>query len=410
MGAATLKSTRHSDNEDAAYMSSDSMSPLKAFAIFDGMGGHVGGAEASSTALHTMSNRIQNGNIDPKLSLKQTEDLIKSVILEAHEAVKSKAVGELKDMGTTASVGIIWEGTQGERKLVVGNVGDSSIHVFREGKLTKLTVDDDLGHMGRGNILTQAVGQGDIEPRIGIFDILPGDQLITISDGISDAMSENLDEEFKKALAENKGNPTDAANSLVKKAREFSLSGRKMDDSTALVVEVGKKGNPRSRDTEILPQKNITKENLSPVPALKSPESAEDKLFRLKLGTMVLAKRSDGSIEDDWFIVGKTGEKIKIMNSNGLSKTATSQQLDELNPPIEKVTTKESLFFAINQLPDEIKGSKQEFTKERIIQLVEQVINGVSPVDKLTRTHGIRQKVEELMALERSRKELQMVS
>ncbi len=394
MGAASLASTKHLENEDAVYMSSDSMSHLKVFAVFDGMGGHEDGAKASSTALHAVKDRIENGNVDPNLSLQQTEGLVKSVLLEAHEKVKAQSLGE-KGMGTTASVGMIWEGKEGERKLVVGNVGDSSIYICRDGKLTKLTVDDDLGHMGRGNILTQALGRENIEPRMSIFDILPGDQIITISDGISDAMKDDLDEEFQKALVAHKGNPAQAANALVVKAKEFSNAGRKEDDKSAIVVEVGDRSIQEKSDTAVNHSKN--------------EEKIEKKgwLYRLPPSTMVKVKRSDGRIEDDWFIVGEEKDKLKLVKSDGVSaKTATPEQLDSLNPPIEKVNSWDTLNFALNQLPDTIKGSHQVYSKEKLFAIIEKVRQNELTIEKITRTYGLREKVEELLQLDKTRNSL----
>ncbi len=389
MGAATLKSIKHEYNEDAAFMSSDSKSPLKVFAIFDGMGGHKGGADASSTALHTVSNRIENGNINPNLSLEQTEGLVKSLILEAHSAIKNKAIGDLKDMGTTASLGILWEGKNEEKKLVVGNVGDSRIYIFREGKLIQLTTDDDLAEIGRGNVLTQAVGQKDIDPKVGIFDILPDDQVIGISDGISDALGEDIEKEFLKALQDNKGNPTEAANSLVKKAREYSLGGKKMDDQTALVVDI-----LNNSDTTV--EKNDRTQT--------EPEA--EKPYRLIPGTMIRIERSDGSVDDDWFIIKRDGNRLMVRNSSGLTKMVTAEDVDKLNPPIEKVKSWDELIFAINQLDENIEGSNKNYDKDEMVHLIESVRKGEIPPTSITRNKGIREKVMQLAAIDKSRSEL----
>ena len=45
-------------------------------------------------------------------------------------------------MGTTASVVYIWEGGSGERKAIVGNVGDSRVYLLRNGRLKQITLDD----------------------------------------------------------------------------------------------------------------------------------------------------------------------------------------------------------------------------------------------------------------------------
>lgn len=387
MGAASLASTKHPENEDALYMSSDSRSPLKVFAVFDGMGGHEGGAEASSSALHAVKDRIENGNVDPNLSLQQTEGLIKSVLLEAHEKVKAQSLGE-RGMGTTASIGMIWEGKGGERKLVVGNVGDSGIYIFRDGKLTKLTVDDDLGHMGRGNILTQALGREDIEPRMGVFDVLPGDQIITISDGISDAMKDDLDEEFQKALVAHKGNPAQAANALVAKAREYTNAGGKMDDQTALVVD-------------------IENEDSSRMHAFSNPQSSDPEKKapgprRIPIGAEVRVMRSSGKMERGWFVVGyDENGKAKLRNENmGLSKGATLSQLEELNPPPDKTTSLSDFRLSLQQIPEGgIQSEIKFYPTEELLEIFDGVVDNNEPITRIPRP--IRSKVEELIRIDK---------
>lgn len=391
MGASSMAGRKHPNgSEDAVFMDSDKKSPLRAFGVFDGMGGYEGGAVASSTGVRTVTERLNNGNIDPNLTIEQAEGLVKSLILEAHEEIKKeqKATG-MTQMGSTATMGLVWEGKDGAKKLIVGNVGDSSMYIFRDGKLTKLTVDDDLGYAGRGNVLTQSLGHEDIEPRMGVFDLLPGDQIIAISDGVSDSMVGDLETEFAKALSENKGNPHLAAAALVNKSREFVAQGRKDDDQSAVVVEIEGKDNEK----QLLPESPKTEQH--------------NASYRLPNGSMVKVRRSDGKIDDDWFIAGVTEHgKIKLIKSDGTTtKTATPEELDSVNPPIEKASWDE-LIFAVNQLPDDIKGSNSVYKKEDIIDQIERIRNGEPALLKLTRAYGIRERVQELLNIDRTRKEI----
>jgi len=103
------------------------------FVVCDGMGGHVGGAKASSIAVTSIleyfhkekySNLIQA--IDRSLSF-------------ANEQIFASALSdpELKGMGTTAVILVI----SGE-DCFIGHVGDSRIYIKSKGKLNRITKDD----------------------------------------------------------------------------------------------------------------------------------------------------------------------------------------------------------------------------------------------------------------------------
>lgn len=387
-GVSGLASTKHPEgSQDSALILTDTESPLKVFGVFDGMGGYKGGAEASSLAQKVISERINGGNVDPNLSLDQASGLVKSTLLEAHDAVKQAAIGEFRDMGTTASLSVVWEGKNGERKLVYGNVGDSRIYVRRGDKLIQLTIDDNLAEIGKPNTLTQVIGQGDIDPKMRSFDLQSGDQIITVSDGIVDALEGGLEAAFHEALS--KGlSPDKAAEFITTRARERSLAGAKMDDQTTLVAEIG--GNQTQAGNMI-----------------ESPIFKKEEPYRLPNGTMVNVKRSDGTIEDGWFVSGRTENgNVIVKNLNGQVKTPTPDQLDSINPTIENAKTWDQLAFSINQLPDDVKGRKDTFSKDDLIRLIEGVKSGDREITAITRTLGLRDKVRELLDLQDTRKNL----
>lgn len=393
MGASSVPALKHIEgSQDTLFMDSDKESPFRSFGVFDGMGGHKGGAEAASEAVHVVTERFNKGDIDPDLTLEQAQGLVKSVLLEAHESIKDKQRETgFTEMGSTGTVGFYWEGKGGERKLVVGNVGDSSMYIFREGKLIKLTVDDDLAEVGKGNILTQVLGgPTDVEPRIGVFDLLPGDHVVAISDGVSDSMGKELDNEFAKALSEHKGNPEKAAAALVNQAREYVVRGGKDDDQTVVVVEIeGSSDNDKVQKPE----------------SLKEVKPSDP--YRLSPGTMVRAKNVDGEVSDGWFVTGERNGMVMLKNSDQDELMISPEDLDNLNPPIEKSNWVD-LPYAINQLPipdpekikltarlEEFMNSSDDYKKSKLGQSI------------ITRDHGLRARIEELVALDAARKDLE---
>ena len=130
MTAQSIASDEHS------YRNEDSMMYLrkeKAFGIFDGMGGLAKGKEASTRARGYVSNAFQN--LPKGLSLPEAQEYMKKVLIDANKVVHDYGQSIHKTVGTTASIGYIWEGPSGERKAIVANVGDSRIYLMRNGRL-----------------------------------------------------------------------------------------------------------------------------------------------------------------------------------------------------------------------------------------------------------------------------------
>ena len=87
------------------------------------------------------------------------------------------------------------------------------------------------------NVLFNALGQGEFEPRVGSFDTNRGDRFLLLSDGVSD----NLTDTEIASILKDHINPDEAADTLVSAAKTRSKEKRprsKPDDMTALVVEI----------------------------------------------------------------------------------------------------------------------------------------------------------------------------
>lgn len=112
--------------------------------VADGVGGGVGGSEASATALEATMHYVNNSmaayygaQSDPE----QVMALLQAAAMRAHEAVQARRVdaGLQGTMATTLTLYIgMWP------TYYVMQVGDSRYYVWRQGVLTQLTRDQTL--------------------------------------------------------------------------------------------------------------------------------------------------------------------------------------------------------------------------------------------------------------------------
>jgi protein phosphatase len=160
-------------------------------AVADGMGGHNAGEVASSIAIDSIKDYTFNFN-------ENILGQIKSVITKANKKIfaHSKKDDQLKDMGTTLTLGIIIN-----NKLYFGHVGDSRIYLYDE-ILKQITTDhslvndlvknksiepDEAFDHPQKNIITQALGvDKDLEIQSNSLDIKNNDIIMLCTDGLTD--------------------------------------------------------------------------------------------------------------------------------------------------------------------------------------------------------------------------------
>lgn len=429
--AKSISSEQHADrNEDSIF----NLPENNAFGVFDGMGGHAAGDVASRIARDHVGKSIKE--LPEGLSLEQTERSLSTILKEAHEKILQQARSNpsLKDMGTTASVVKIWEGLQGERKAVIGNVGDSRVYVRRaNGSLEQITLDDnsirqmmarqiisgaearalqsklsnatDLSKLtpqeqniyNNRNVIAQALGHDNVSPRIHVVDIRVGDKLIVTSDGIHDNLTDN---EISRILAQGPNNQA-AVERLIESSRSRSRDTNhirsKPDDMSALVAEISPAGQAK----------------VEPPKPLAQPQLKE--AVRLSKGDVVKVQRSSGAIEEGWEIFGfnpNTGDVIARKREGGqtLEKEIPQEELKALNPPKQEAgiggaTDFIQLFETIDSM-GKIQGSQQTFESAQLKHLINLVRRGMQPIDSITRAGGLRGKVAELIEADRIRASL----
>ena len=201
---------------------------LNLFVVADGMGGHQAGEVASAMAVNYLREAVQENTVllekfnKDEIEMDRLPEIRQKVCEIMEDAVKraSRKIWEQaqadpgkRGMGTTLSAMLI-AGAYG----FIAHVGDSRIYLLRSGTVRQLSEDhtlinyllkqgkitpDQVGSVGHKNAVTRAVGVYEtVEVDIVSFDVVPGDQFLLASDGLTGYLN---DTEIPRA------NPTGAA-------------------------------------------------------------------------------------------------------------------------------------------------------------------------------------------------------
>jgi protein phosphatase len=206
------------------------------FVVADGMGGHIAGDVASSTAVSVISGNATTASAE---NLETLAELVRA----ANKAIWEKA-GEdpnLRGMGTTCTLMLI-----DNTKAHFAHVGDSRAYLMRNGQLSQITEDHTLvGRMVKEgklkpeeaenhpqrSIITRALGvDADVEVDLLSLDLAVGDRIILNSDGLSSMIS---DDEIANAVRE-EADPQAASERLVELANHAGGE----DNVTVVVVDI----------------------------------------------------------------------------------------------------------------------------------------------------------------------------
>lgn len=234
-GAATHVGMVRQQNEDAFIAQQD------VFVVADGMGGHNAGEVASALAVEGMRTAAQTGFV--------SAEAVVGAIGAANAAIHRASGGptDQRGMGTTLTAVVPLAATETEpQRMVVANVGDSRVYLWRGGELKQVSADHSYvqellteGYISaaearvhpRRNIVTRALGiEGDVNADSWVLPMIAGDRYVLCSDGLVD----EVDDEQLAELLRQTSDPQAAANRLVTAANENG--GR--DNVTVVVVDV----------------------------------------------------------------------------------------------------------------------------------------------------------------------------
>lgn len=234
-GAATHVGMLRQSNEDAFVAQAD------VFVVADGMGGHNAGEVASALAVKGMREAAVGG-------FASAESVVAAInAANATIHIASGGPSDQRGMGTTLTAVVPLEATASEpQRMVVANVGDSRVYLWRGGELKQVSADhsyvQELLSEGfisaaearvhpRRNIVTRALGiEGDVSADSWTLPMLVGDRYVLCSDGLVDEVE---DEQIASILAAS-SNAQHAADTLVAAAN--TNGGR--DNVTVVVVDV----------------------------------------------------------------------------------------------------------------------------------------------------------------------------
>ncbi len=179
---------------------------LNLFIVADGMGGHAAGEVASSVAVREVRRIVaENRKIVASYARDESPEGRHAVLRLIEQAAQAACArifelaqqsADRRGMGTTLSLLLI-----AGRRGFIGHVGDSRIYLLRSEQVHQLTEDHSLinelikrGRLKPGdvfdspykNAVTRAVGVYEsVQVDTLDFDILPGDEFLLCSDGLS---------------------------------------------------------------------------------------------------------------------------------------------------------------------------------------------------------------------------------
>lgn len=209
--------------------------------VCDGMGGAAAGEVASQLAVDVIYDQLLHGG-----PAEARDDLARRLVGAIEYAgaqifQEARADRSRRGMGTTATIAAFLD-----RRIFIGQVGDSRAYLLRRGRLSLLTRDQSLVNQlieagqlteeeaetfEHNNIILQALGTAEtVQVDLTYHDFCLGDVLMLCSDGLS-GMIRN--EEIADVLT-NAGSPLEACRELTERAN--AAGGH--DNITVIVVRV----------------------------------------------------------------------------------------------------------------------------------------------------------------------------
>lgn len=229
--------------------------------VCDGMGGHVGGAKASRTAVAAIRKHLtETDYADPRQALY-------NALIQANEAVITygQTHPELKGLGSTCVILLVRD-----NQVYYAHVGDSRIYLFSHQTLTQITEDhsyvqllvnageitaEEAEHHPRKNEITNALGLENMKPpTVATNPIAPqqGDCFLLCSDGLSGMVSDN---EIQATLENDRLSVQEKAEHLV----DLANAAGGVDNITVQLVAFGAsaKASPSPRKTMVFTRRHL---------------------------------------------------------------------------------------------------------------------------------------------------------
>ena len=227
-------------NQDYFYIS-EPLDDVQLYIIADGMGGYNGGEIASSLAVKSAKNYIENNFGQIEKDKESIIQLVASSLEYANMVVyeKSKEDKEFEGMGTTLDICLIYN-----NRAYIGHVGDSRIYRVRKDFIRKLTQDhsyvqklvkdgtitqEEANHHPQKNMLMKALGcNAFVEPDVMIKGFQKDDVLLMTTDGLTNLVTKEFLFETVK---------TENLEQVPKRLVEQAVENGGYDNITVIVIK-----------------------------------------------------------------------------------------------------------------------------------------------------------------------------
>lgn len=210
VGHASAQGPRPSQ-QDAAAIAGDR------FAVFDGLGGHTGGAEAAASAAEMFAATSDRSFAD--------------AVAACSDAVRKVQASDVRLRSAATTIAAVQVEA---RRLMLAWAGDSRVYLYRSRRrrgerLVQLTED----HNHDRHVLARCLGYGNVPPALGEVTRNKGDIVVLTTDGLHEFLPEGA---MEKLIAANKKSGAQAvADALLTAALAFPTE----DNATVLVVDCG---------------------------------------------------------------------------------------------------------------------------------------------------------------------------
>ncbi len=223
------------------------------FILADGMGGHLGGEEASGIATDVgrqvfeeviVRTETEPFNIDTATQRSYAARLTRAAILEADRKIVqiSEQRSDLRGMGATVETLYFSDGN-----VTIGHVGDSRVYRLRDGSLEQITEDhsilneelkrrkmtpEEIRDFPFKNRIMRALGHL-VDGRIDVLEesVKPGDVYLMCSDGLTDVVDDST---IERVVKDN----FDDLKSCCAKLVDLANEGGGPDNISVIVVAV----------------------------------------------------------------------------------------------------------------------------------------------------------------------------
>ena len=334
------------------------------FVVCDGMGGHVGGAKASSIAVASIIEYFQR---EKHSNIIQAIDRAFSF---ANEQIFANALSspELKGMGTTSVVLII----SGD-DCYIGHVGDSRIYLKSNNKLHRITKDHSFvqtlvdsgvisdeeaeSHPNKNQILkalgTSSVVEGTIcqVP----LQVKSGDVFLLCSDGLNGMVNDKGLEMMLQGQ-----NLNQSGEDLIRAA----LDAGGLDNVTATMVAIEESAHSISKFVDYNPVKKFDGSSTqafmtSPTTSSKSKIVSTKSIFLLGLFVVFLGIIGYKLLVDNELKGGKTEQSENSQDEKNEEKSIPNEEIDEIDSQNEGHKNTDSNVVKVSG-KDESKTTKKD--------------------------------------------------